>query len=468
MKRPVMAGLVMLALSACNVPPRQEVTLRDQVPVSQPDAPTAAPWPSAQWWTRYQDPVLTELIQRATTDAPRIELAAARMEAAREQVRLAGASQGLTVDAKGSWQRLRLSDNGLLPSEFLGFSWYNQADLGVEVRYTFDWWGKQRASIEAALDRARAALVEQRATQLTLGTAVAQEYFGWQADGARLALAEQRLKLLESQRQLALRRVAARLQSVDPVQQLEQQIAAAEETRLLLQTSQRLRVIALAALAGVAESELPPLQPRALPQLPAGLPERLSIGLLAHRPDIVASRWRVMAAQHDTDAIRASYYPDISVHALGALQSIELGELLYPGSLAPNMGIAINLPIFDSGLRAARHGAATAALAEAVATYNSAVMDAARDVASATRRLESSQAQRLLRERQQQSAETLLRNARARVERGLTHRGPELDAQLALLAAHDSLEVNAYETVIADIQLSQALGGGFTDEEPAR
>ena len=73
--------------------------------------------------------------------------------------------------------------------------------------------------------------------------------------------------------------------------------------------------------------------------------------------------------------------------------------------LARNMGIAFNLPIFDGGLRDARHGASTAALAEAIATYNGAVVDAARDVSSAARRLESSQAQHGLRERQHQAAD---------------------------------------------------------------
>jgi len=188
----VAATALLLGLTACKVPPRQEVTLHDHVPVVQQDAGNqAAPWPSEHWWTRYDDAVLSQLIQTATVGAPRIELATARIDTAREQVRLAGASQGLNVDVKGSWQRLRLSDNGLLPPEFLGFNWYNQSDLGLEVRYTLDWWGKQRAGIDAALDRARAALVEQRATMLALSAAVAQEYFGWQADSARLALAEQ-------------------------------------------------------------------------------------------------------------------------------------------------------------------------------------------------------------------------------------------------------------------------------------
>ncbi len=459
--------LAVLLLGACAVPPRQQPTaMREQVPLALPGgALDAAPWPTQDWWQRYDDPVLSQLIRTALGGAPRIATATARISAAREQVRVAGASQGLQVDLKGQFERLRLSDNGLLPTDFLGFNWYNQADLGLDIRYQLDWWGRKQATVEAALDRAHAAQAEQRAAMLSLSAAVAQEYFGWQVDGARIALAQQHLQLLDAQRQVASRRVAARLESAEQGQQLDLQRAAATEMLAQLVTSQRLRVVALAALVGTTDKSLPALQPRALPALSAGLPERAGMDLLSRRPDIVASRWRIAAAQRDTDEVRASYYPDISLHALAGLSSIELGKLLQAGSAAPHLGAALNLPLFDAGLRDARHGAATAALTEAVAEYNTAVVDAARELGSAAQRVQGAQAQREAREQAQQAASALLGSARARLAGGLTHRGPELDAQIALLSAQDSLLQNDYERVVADIQLNQALGGGYIDEE---
>jgi multidrug efflux system outer membrane protein len=440
--------------------------MREKVPVALQDVKLdAAAWPTQQWWQRYNDPVLSQLIERALSDAPRVATATARIAAAREQVRLAGASEGLQVDLKAQFERLRLSDNGLLPTEFLGFNWYNQADLGLNIRYQLDWWGRKRALIEAALDRAHAAQAEQRAAMLGLSTAVAQEYFGWQTDAARIALAQQRVQLIESQRRLAQQRLTARLDPADLDQQLQIQLAAATEARVQLQTSQRLRLVALAALVGVGGDELPTLMARALPQLPVGLPAGVGIDLLAHRPEIVASRWRIAAAQRDTDEVRASYYPDISLHALAGLSSIEIGKLLETGSAAPNLGVALNLPLFDAGMRDARHGAAAAALVQAVTEYNGAVIDAARELGTAVQRVEGAQAQRGAREATHQAASALLDSARARLARGLTHRGPELDAQLALLSAQDSLLQNDYERVVADVQLNQALGGGYIDQE---
>jgi len=462
------SAFVLLALAACAVPPKAEPVLRGEVPLAlQGAALPQSAWPEAQWWSRYNDTVLSQLMERALAGSPRIAAASARIAAAREQVRVAGAAQGATVELNAQFDRLRVSDNGLLPTEFLGFSWYNQADLGLAVRYQLDWWGRQRAAIDAAVDRTRALAAEQRAAEVSIAAAVAQEYLGWQADAARIDLARQRLALLGDQRRLAERRIGARLENADSLRQLDQQQASAEESLAVLQLSQRLRVVALAALLAVDEAALPALAPRALPPVSPGLPMQTGLDLLAHRPDVVASRWRVEAATRDTDVIRASYYPDVSLQALAGLSSIELGKLLESGSATPRIGAALNLPLFDAGLRDARHGAARAVLDEAVASYNDAVVAAARELGTAVQRVAATTTQQALRDRARVAADALVASAHARVNGGLTHRGPELAARSQLLAAQDSLVQIEFERLAADIQLQVALGGGYSEQEPA-
>ena len=293
----VASTIALLTLAACAAPPKVEPTVRGDVPLALQGATLPqAPWPEARWWRAYDDAVLTQLVDRALAGSPRIAAAGARIAAAREQVRLAGAAQGAQVELNTQFERMRLSDNGLLPTEFLGFNWYNQADLGLSVRYQLDWWGKQRASIDAAVDRARSLAAEQRAAEISLSAAVAQEYFGWQADAARIALARQRLALLDEQRRMYERRIGARLENPDTLRELDQQQASADEALAVLQLSQQLRVVALAALLAADETTLPALAPRALPRIATGLPARTGVDLLAHRPDVTASRWRVEAA----------------------------------------------------------------------------------------------------------------------------------------------------------------------------
>jgi outer membrane protein, multidrug efflux system len=466
--RAATTSLVVLALAACAAPPRIDPTLRGDAPLALQDASLPqAPWPETKWWQAYDDAVLSGLVERALAQSPRIAAAGARIAAAREQVRVAGAAQGARVEVNTQFDRMRLSDNGLLPAEFLGFNWYNQADLGLSVHYQLDWWGKQRATIDAAIDRQRALAAEQRAAEISLSAVVAQEYFGWQADGARIGLARERLSLLQEQRRLSERRIGARLENADALSQLDLQQAAAEESLAQLQLSQSLRLVALAALAATDATPLPELSARPLPRVAPGLPTQAGIDLLAHRPDVIASRWRVEAATRDTDVVRASYYPDISLHALAGLSSIELGKLLETGSAAPRIGAALNLPLFDAGLRDARHGAARAALDEAVAGYNDAVVAAARELGTAAQHVHSLGLQRVLREHARAAAEALHASALARMNGGLTHRGPELAARTQLLAAQDSLLQIDYERVAADIQLRLALGGGYSEQEQA-
>lgn len=465
--KPMVPAMAAVLLAACAAPQKIATTVRGDAPLALRGAnlPQAA-WPQSRWWLRYDDAVLSGLVESAIAQAPRIALASARISAAREQVRLTGAARGAQVNLDAQFDRLRLSENGLLPTEFLGFNWYNQADLGVSVRYQLDWWGRQRASIEASLDRARAAAAEQRAAEVALSAAVAQEYFGWQADAARIELAKEHLVLLAEQRGLSTRRIAARLESGDSLLQLDVEQAAAEESLAMLQLSQRLHVVALASLLGTDEATLPALAPRPLPRVDSGLPSQAGLDLLAHRADVAASRWRVEAATRDTDVVRASYYPDISLNALAGLSSIELGRLLESGSAVPRLGLALNLPLFDAGARDARHGAARAALAEAVADYNAAVIAAARELGTAAQHVLATGTQHSLRERSRQAAEALLASSSARLSGGLTHKGPQIAARQQLLASRDALAQIQFERLAADIQLTVALGGGFTEQEP--
>ncbi len=171
-----------------------------------------------------------------------------------------------SVEASGRYSRARrLSDNGLFSPQLLGFTWYNQADLGLQASYTFDWWGKQRDAVEAAMDEAHAAQAERSAAALMLASSVADTYFGWQADQSRIALARERESTVERENAIAVARIGADLDSEDEAHRTDSALAAAREQIAILEGSAKLRVVALAALVGLSIAELPPLQAKPLP-----------------------------------------------------------------------------------------------------------------------------------------------------------------------------------------------------------
>ncbi|MCE5233012.1 MAG: efflux transporter outer membrane subunit [Mizugakiibacter sp.] len=462
--KPLAAALAAaLLLAACiGVPPKPAApVLREAAPLAGVPASAQAHWPDAAWWRRYRDPQLDALVERAVAGAPALATAQTRFEAARAAVRVAAAAGGARLDASAQASRERLSDNGLIPPRFLGFNWYTQGDLGLQFRYDFDWWGKQRAAIESALDQAHAAEAERSAAALLLQAAVADTYFGWQADQARLALARQAVAAQARLQRLAALRVQRGLDPADAQRQADAALAAAREQQAALQGSAELRRVALAALLGVAPAELPALDPRPLPAVDAALPADAGLDLLARRPDVAASRWRVEAAAKQTEAARAAFYPDISLQALAGFSSVDMDKLLTGGSRVFALTPAIHLPLFDADRLRAQFGASRAELDAAVAAYDASVVEAARDVATQAVALRQIDARRRERAAQVEAGTRLRGSAAARERQGLTDARAGLAAETALLQQRDAAVQLDAQALAADIALIKALGGGY-------
>jgi multidrug efflux system outer membrane protein len=455
------AAVAALALSGCaGLPGRPpSITLPTAAPLSE--LPTGGDWPAVDWWKRYEDPALDRLVDLALQYSPTLAAAHARFNNARQSVRIAGAESGAHVGAVGDASRQRLSDNGLFPPDLLGFHWYDQFDLGLQASYTFDWWGKQKAAVDAAIDEAHAAQADRAAAALVLASAVADTYFGWQADHARLALAREREATLGREADILAARIGAQLESADEANRTTASLAEVREEIASLDGSAKLRILALAALAGRAPDELPTLAPRQLPALTAGLPDDVTLDLIARRADLTASRWRVEAAQRNRDAARAEFYPDISINALIGLQSRDLGKLLLYGSRVPNVGAALHLPVFDQGRLKARYGATQAAIESAVAAYQDTLNSAARDVATQAASRAQIAAQRAQRTVAVDAALRLSESAAARVRQGVNDERLELTARESWIEQRDALLQLDAAAVSADIELQRALGGGY-------
>jgi multidrug efflux system outer membrane protein len=466
MKRQLLLSLaVPIALAGCSswLPVRHDTPeLTHSAPLpSFSDATAANEWPANNWWQRYQDDTLNSLVTQALASAPSIATAEARFSSAREAARVSAATAGLRVDAQAAVARQRLSDNGLFPSELLGFSWYNQGDLGLKASYSFDWWHKQRDTTAAALDEVRAAQAEQSAASIALTASIADSYFGWQGDQAQLALIEEQLQLISRRQQITAARIAAQLDAPDTQYQLDIDSAALRGTRIELTASAQLRRIVIAALLGISPEQLPEFVAKPLPDVHAGLPESARIDLLARRADIVAARWRIDSAEKHLQAARAEFMPDFSINALAALSSIDLGKLFDFGSRAPSVGAAVHLPIFDSGLLRAQYGARAAQVDAAVTNYNNTVITAARDVATQAITMQKLAAQRAERLAQVNAAQQQLSSAEARKQQGLSDARPVLLARQALQQQRAAITNLNVAALSADINLQLALGGGY-------
>ncbi len=463
-------AVVVASLVACaGLPPKQKaVRLSDAAPLDSLSTESGGNWPAPEWWKRYQDSTLDQLIELGGANSPSLATAHARYDSARQSVRLAAAESGAHLDASADADRQRLSENGVFPPRLLGFTWYNQFDLGLQAGYTFDWWGKQRAAVEAAMDQAHAAQADRSAAALMLASSIADAYFGWQSDQNRLLLAREKENAVASRARVSGARVSADLDSEDELSSADLALAAAREQVAYLQGSAELRVVALAALVGRPISDLPPLSLKALPSFPAILPDDVKIDLMSRRADITASRWRVEAAERSLASARADFFPDVTVNALLGLSSLDVGRLLEYGSRVPQLTAAIHLPIFDAGRLKARYGGAQAAIDAAVSSYQDTVISAARDVATQATTRAQIEAQRAQRVKQVEAALRMKNTAAARVRQGLSDSRSELTATQSWIDQRDGLMQLDSAALSADIALQRALGGGYQSPALAR
>ncbi|MES2260063.1 MAG: efflux transporter outer membrane subunit [Pseudomonadota bacterium] len=463
-------GALALGLAGCaHVPP-------DVAPLAQRDIGTSAlpadirlareGWPEAQWWKNYRDPQLDQLIGGALAASPTLEVAAARIGTAQSALSRTRADAGIEIGAGAGANRQRYSANGLLPAP-IGGAYYNEETLRVEARYNFDWWGRNKAQIAAAAGETNARRAEYAQAEQHLAAAIAHSYFTLQGGWARRAAL---LELIATQQALVqdkIKRAANGLNSGDAqrlaaldLADLKRQLARLDGDNLREREALRALTVSISgdALAGLA--------PRPLPGGPHALPARLGIELLARRPDLQAARWRVEASISRIDAARAAFYPDFNLSAAAGLDSISLGRLLQAGSRTLFIGPTLSLPLFDSARLDAQIDATRSARNVQVAEYNQAVLQAVADVAQDGATLQAMENQLAEQEKATASAQSLLRSAQARMERGLAERGAVLGARLALLRQQDTVLQLRQMQVQAEVALIHSLGGGYRAEAP--
>ncbi|HEN47033.1 MAG TPA: efflux transporter outer membrane subunit [Mizugakiibacter sp.] len=460
-------ALVLLLTGCAGLPPKAHAPkLRQSAPLAGIPTSSHASWPTANWWQQFYDPQLDHLIIEALQHSPNMAATSARVQAALAAARATGAALGPQVGASIQMARQRLSNNGLIPPQLLGFNWYNQTDIGTQLRYEFDFWGKHRATIAAATDQARAAAAEHTAARMLLSSGVAATYFGWQADQARLHDLLQVVKTQQAIMAIAHARVQQGLDPNDRLNQARAQLAGLRVQLAGLRGLAAIQKAALAGLVGVAPAQLESLTARPLPHTHTALPADAHLNLVARRADITALRWQVEAASENLKVTQADFYPNFSLNALAGFSSIKTSKILDLGSRVFNIAPAIQLPIFDSRLLRARFGYSQAQLDAAAAAYNQAVINAAQQVATAVLDLHRLHTQRQAQQVAIQASKALLHNAQSRFRQGLTDRQPLLQAKIIWLQQRDADTVLQGQALAAHITLIRALGGGFNSAHP--
>jgi len=456
----VAIAVLMLVLAGCApLPPKDApptlaaASAGDLVPNQAAVAASAAPAPAD-----YGDAQLKRLVDLALQDSPTMAVAQARVRQADAAAGETRSAAGANLALDGQATREHYPEHGFYPYPIAG-STRTSGHIALDFSYDFDFWGRNRSALAAALGRAAASRADAQAAAGTLATSVARTYFQWQAADQHLRIAH----TLETQRQALVerqaRRVRAGLAPGADLAPLRADTDAPRQSIVQLETQRAQAERQLQALVGV--HALPTIESVPLPESNALPDADARLDLLARRPEIAAARDRVQAALKDVDSQRAAFYPDISISALAGFDALQLSSLLHGANREIAATPAIHLPIFDAGRLRAGLDARRADVALAAAQYDQALQQAIGEVNDATVRLQGAWREAAPLEGQRRGRERDLASARLREQAGLIDGRERLVDEIVLTTLQDQ-EVNLrLQTLLARIDLDHALGGTY-------
>ena len=429
-------------------------------------APTTTGWPSDAWWTAYNDPQLTTLIEEALKGAPDLKVAEARVRQAQAQAESQGASLLPTASASASMQETGVKLNiptfpsqvkNALPTDPQAFT-----QLGAKLSYEIDFFGKNHAAVAAASSQARAAEFELRAARLQISTAVASAY----ADLVRLTADRQAALDAVKVRGDSLALVADRVKNGLENQGQEAQSSAERHVSLgdVAAIDARIEQVRhqLAALVGAGPDRGLDIVPNlASIGAPWGLPSNLPTELIGRRPDVAAARLRAEAAANQVKVAHAAFYPNINLNGSVMDRSFTPEKIFSQSILLAQFGPAISLPIFQGGRLQGAYRGANAEYEAAVATYDKTVADALKDVADAVSMQKALAVQLDYVDKAAADSRKAHDLAVLRYKGGLSPYLVVLTAQSTLIAQERAQADLKAQTLAANVALVRALGGGF-------
>ncbi len=414
----------------------------------------------AAWWQQLNDPLLVELIEAAQSASPTVASAKSRIAQARATRIAAGAALLPALDATASAVR------GNQPPMPLATT----VQGGLQTAWEIDLFGGNHAAADAAQARLAGAQAGWHEARVSVAAETANNYLGLRSCERQLAVARSDARSrAETARLTAL---SAEAGFTAPASAALARASAAEGSARTTQQQAQcdMEVKSLVALSALSETAL--RQKLALPWIEPAQTVDLRVAAvpaaaLAQRPDVYRAELEVAAASADVGSARAQRFPRLTLSgsiAAGVVRTGGVNTDAQTWSIGP---LAITLPIFDGGRRAANVDATQARYEEAAALYAARVRQAVREVEDALVNLESA---RLRGEDARVAAEGYRASftaTEARWRSGIASLVELEDARRTLLAAETALVGLQRERAVAWVALYRALGGGWARPDVA-
>lgn len=414
-----------------------------------------------RWWQQFNDPLLIELIGSAQTASPTVATAASNIEQARAARVAARAALLPTLDGSASAVRSKSAPPTPIATVVQG---------GLNTAWEIDVFGGNRDAARAAQARLDSAQAGWHEARVSVAAETANSYLNLRTCERQLVVATNDARSRAETARLS--DLSAKAGFTAPATAALARASAAESAaRATQQRAQcEIEVKALVALTGLPE-------PRLRQKLEARWSEPAQFALvsvntlpaqvIAQRPDVYRAEREVAAASAEVGTARADRFPRVSLNgsiALGRVHAQGASASLDTWSIGP---LAVTVPLFDGGRRAANVDAAQARYEEAVLLYAGRVRQAVREVEEALVTLDSARERSTDAQTAVDGYRVSFNATEARYRSGLASLIELEDQRRLLLAAETNLVALQRERIAAWIALYRAVGGGWARPDAA-
>lgn len=467
------AATVLALLAGCTVGPdyqAPDTALPESWRQPAPPGPKLDVEADQAWWRSFNDPLLTNLIDRAVITNFDLQRARAAIIEARA-LRLEAASAFYpSVDAGTSVTRSRQTSKGNTTS-FGGFNVQTDDrssintfyEAGFDAAWELDVFGKTRRSVEAADAFVAAQTDAANNVRLTLIGDVARAYVDARGLQRQIEVTRQTIDAQQDTLALTRARYQAGTGTGLDVVRAEAQLATFTAALPPLQTALAENIHRLGVLTGQAPQALADLLeiPAPIPVADAVPSTGVPADLIRRRPDIRESERLLAEETANIGVAVADRYPSFTLPGSITLNNTKLLELFTSVSLIWSVGPQVTVPVFDAGRRQAEVEARRARQRQALASYRQTVLLSLEEVENALVALSQEKERR----------QALLRSVAANTDavslstelytRGLGTFLDVLVAQRSLFETQSDLAVSEAALSTDMVSLYKSLGGGW-------
>jgi NodT family efflux transporter outer membrane factor (OMF) lipoprotein len=455
-----------LVLTGCVVGPNYQAPVT-QVPErwsANPRGPSSAE-ALKSFWSSFQDPTLTQLIQQAVDSNYDLKIAGERIRSAHDAVRVAASGDKPQIGLGAAAESRRETQTIDWPPASPKYGEYPYYSLGFNASWELDLFGQTRRRKESAQAAADAAVETRRDVLISLTAAVASNYLSMRATALRLQIARDNLDIARHTQKLAHRAFESGERSHLDVSEADGRVHGVEATIPPLQAHLEELTHALAILLAQAPADFKAgdLQTDSAMPAPPALPPSLPSEVIAQRPDVRRAEREYAESNANVGVAVADLYPHFSIPLSIAPTSGQVHELFKTASLLWRMGLDGTQSLYTGGRLTANVDAARANKDAALFSYEQTVLKAFGEVEDALSNQMAEEVRYVDLTAQLADNRQALVEAQERYRRGQVALLPVLEDQQQLYATQDAQVTSALTRCLADISLFKALGGNWQE-----